>query len=302
MNDSQTVKRPLPSARSVTQTRLGKTTLTATDEWAKPSQSRLAAIDLDDTLLGQDKKVSLSNRKALERLRAAGYEIIVASGRHHRNIRFYEEQIGSLGWTISSQGAVVRHTGTDELLHEWAVSEADALALYDFGREAGCSLIVYHRDGVFAEAESEWTRLYAKRTGWQPQIENLARLAATGVQKVSFSQSAEKIAGIVPEVERVFDARLYLVVTDAETLEFLSPLANKGSAAHALSRKLGIVREDVVAFGDGNNDVELLSWAGSSVAMAHGRPAALRAARMISPSGPPETAFARGVDLVLRGS
>lgn len=281
---------------------MGKTTLTTADGWTKPSQPRLAAIDLDDTLLGQDKKVSLGNRKALERLRAAGYEIIVASGRHHRNILSYEEQIGPLGWTISSQGAVVRHAGTEELLHEWTVPEEDALALYDFGRQAGYSLIVYHRDGVFAEAESEWTRLYAKRAGWQPQIANLARLAATGVQKVFFSQSAEEITGIVPEVERVFGERLYLVVTDAETLEFLSPRANKGSAADALSRKLGIGREDVVAFGDGNNDVELLSWAGSSVAMAHGRPSALRAARMISPPGPPETAFARGVDLLLRKS
>ena len=42
--------------------------------------------------------------------------------------------------------------------------------------------------------------------------------------------------------------------------------------------------QDVVAFGDGNNDVELLAWAGLSVAMSHGRENARKAAKLISPS------------------
>lgn len=299
MNDSQTLGRVLSPTGSFSPSRPGTNSLIAADHGTTLSPSRLAAIDLDDTLFGRDKKVSSANREALERLRAAGYEIIVASGRHHRNILSYEQQIGPLGWTISSQGAVVQHSGTDELLHEWTVPEATALALYDLGRQMGCSLLVYHRDGVFAEEESEWTRLYASRAGWQPQIADLSRLAADGVQKVFFSHSGERIAQIAPEMERLHGKTLYLVVTDPETLEFLSPRANKGSAARVLARKLGVARENVVAFGDGNNDVELLSWAGASVAMAHGRPSARQAARLISPAGAPETAFARGVDLVL---
>ena len=51
-----------------------------------------------------------------------------------------------------------------------------------------------------------------------------------------------------------------------------------------------------LAFGDGNNDVELLRWAGCSFAMHHGRTSAREAARHVSPAGPPETAFARAVD------
>ena len=56
----------------------------------------------------------------------------------------------------------------------------------------------------------------------------------------------------------------------------------------------------VVAFGDGENDVPMFEWAGMSVAMPHGWPLALARAKLIAPAGPPETALARGVDLILQ--
>jgi Cof subfamily protein (haloacid dehalogenase superfamily) len=260
---------------------------------------RLAIIDLDDTLLAHDKTISPENRRALLRLRAAGFQTVLASGRHHLNMMHFHEATGAADWIISSQGAVVRHAVTKALLHEFTIPEQDALAVCAAGRRAGLSVIVYHRDGIFIEAESEWTRLYAQRSGWSPQHANLAALAVTGIQKVLLTHSAHTMETIRPEFERAFGDRLYVVATENEILEFLSLHANKAVGAEALARKLGIDRSDTVAFGDGNNDVELLRWAGFSVAMAHGRPGAHRAASKVTPPGPPETAFARGVELVL---
>jgi len=89
------------------------------------------------------------------------------------------------------------------------------------------------------------------------------------------------------------------VETNPELLEFFAPAANKAVGAQTLANKLGIPAANALAFGDGNNDVELLAWAGRSVAMNHGRESARRAAKFISPAGPPESAFARAVDLAL---
>ncbi|WP_437654838.1 HAD family hydrolase [Sorangium sp. So ce1182] len=260
---------------------------------------RLAIVDLDDTLLGPDKKVSPGNQQALRRLRTSGFDIVIASGRHHLNILRYKDHVGSMSWTISSQGAVVRHAGTDELLREFTLTEAEVLTLCEIGRSAGLSLIVYHHEGVFTERESEWTRLYASRTGWRPKVADLTRLAASGVQKVLLSESAATIARLFPEMKRAYDGRLYVVVTEPESLEFTSLQANKALAARSLASKLAVERRDTIAFGDGNNDVELLTWAGFSVAMAHGRASARQAASKVSPEGPPETAFSRAVDLAL---
>ncbi|MDB6152328.1 MAG: HAD-superfamily hydrolase, subfamily [Chthoniobacteraceae bacterium] len=271
-----------------------------TDLNATREPRRLALIDLDDTLLGPGKQISPPNRKAIDHLRMAGFEVVIASGRLHQNIVRFDEPIGGMGWVVSSQGAVVRHTRTNELLYEVALLEKEALEIYAAARSAELSIIVYHRDGVFIEQESEWTRLYGERAGWMPELVDLSKLAASGVQKVLLAQSKAAMASMRSGLESSFGKRFYLVETDSEITEVLSLRANKMFGAEAVARKLAVDRSNVVAFGDGYNDVELLSWAGFSVAMAHGRPEAQKAATRISPPGPPETAFARAVALMLK--
>jgi hypothetical protein len=104
---------------------------------------------------------------------------------------------------------------------------------------------------------------------------------------------------IVTMREEALFSRFHAVITEPELLELLPPGTNKASAAEAVAQKLGVTAKDALAFGDGNNDVELLAWAGNSYAMAHGREAAKLAAKHVCPPGPPETAFARAVNEAL---
>jgi len=256
---------------------------------------RLAVFDMDDTLLGPDKELSSENRRALERLRAAGIEVVLASGRFHDNVVLFEASFGFKGWIISSGGAVVRHSETGEVLLEIDVPHDLALELFHRGRKLGLSLIGYHRTGIFCDEQSEWTSLYLRRTGQVP-VADIPALIGTGLQKLIWTTAADRIAQLTPELQREYRGRLYVVNTEHEMLEFLSPGANKALAVQALAKRLGIGREQVLAFGDGNNDVPLLEWAGMSVAMAHGRDSAKRAAKKVSPPGPPETAVARSLD------
>lgn len=260
---------------------------------------RLAIIDLDGTLLGPTKRVSAENLRALERLREAGFETVFCSGRHHRNLVRFEAEVGPMGWVISTSGAVIRHASTGDVLHELTLAESDALELCASARKAGLSLIAYHREGVFIEEESDWTRLYARRAEWDPARGDFGALAGSGMQKVLVSESGErmKLAGV--ELEQAFRERLYVVWTEEELVEFHAPQVNKAVGAEALARALGIAQSEVVAFGDGNNDVEVLAWAGYSVAMAHGHATARAAAKAVSSAGAPETAFARAVEAVL---
>lgn len=259
---------------------------------------RLAVFDMDDTLLGPDRQVSPENVDALRRLRSAGVEVVIASGRHHQNIAEFEETLGFRGWVISAGGAVVRHAETRQLLHEVTVPQELGLELFHRGRELGISLLGYHRTGIFCDAPSEWVSLYTRRTHQVP-VSNIPALIDTGLQKLIWTTAAERIAQLTPELQQDYRDRLYVVNTEHEMLEFLSPQANKALATQALTARLGIGREQVLAFGDGNNDVPLLEWAGMSVAMAHGREAAKRAAKKISPPGPPETAVARSMEELL---
>lgn len=260
--------------------------------------SRIAFIDFDGTLLGPDKTVSPANLAALDKLRAADVQIVAASGRHHFNIAGFRE-IHDLGWILSSQGAVVRHARTGEVLHEITMRPERVVEVCDLARERNLSLIAYHRDGAFIERPSRWTALYARQAGWMPQLRDFLTLPAEGFQKIIWSEKPECIDAMATALTPELGDRYQMVVTDPELLEFLAPGANKATGAKALADRLGVDSARTFAFGDGNNDVEILGWAGVSVAMHHGRESARQAARFVSPSGPPETAFARAVDLAL---
>jgi len=162
-------------------------------------------------------------------------------------------------------------------------------------RELDLSLIAYHREGAFIEQTSVWTELYARNAGWEPKVAKFDHLPPSGFQKLLWSGEPERIESLAPAIQSEFAGRLNVMVTNPELLEFLSSTANKAVGAQALTDKLGIRQEETLAFGDGNNDVELLRWAGMSVAMNHGRASARKAARFVSPEGTPEEAFARAV-------
>ena len=261
-----------------------------------PCSYKLAFIDLDDTLLGPSKEIGAANLAALERLRSAGVQIAIASGRHHQNITSLEA-LGRQEWVLSSNGSVVRHHQTGEVLSEVNLDPRSVEPLLQRGRELGFSLIVYHRDGPFIEEQTEWTDLYARAAGWTPRQADLASLDATQIQKVLWSGEPDRIQKHAGSLQAEFAGRANVLVTSPELLEFFSAAANKAVGAQTLARKLRIRPEETLAFGDGNNDVELLRWAGLSVAMHHGRETARRAARLVSPPGQPESAFARAVEL-----
>lgn len=263
-----------------------------------PAAYQLAFIDLDDTLLGPAKQIGDANLRALQRLRQAGIQIAIASGRHHKNITRLHA-LGRQEWILSSHGAVVRHEQTGELLAETAMPPAFVEQVCARGRELGFSLIAYHREGAFIEQPSPWTALYAQNAGWSPIQADLRTLDPAGFQKVLWSGEPRRIEYFAPGQARDFARDLNVLITNPELLEFFSTHANKAVGAQTLAHKLGIFASQILAFGDGSNDIELLGWAGLSVAMHHGHPAARRAARLTSPPGFPESAFARAVDLVL---
>ena len=262
---------------------------------------KLAVFDMDDTLLGPDRKLSAENAAALRRLRSAGVEVVIASGRHSSNITEFEHEIGFGGWIISSGGAAVTHSETGEVLCEMCVPHELGCELFHRARAEKISVIGYHRTGIFCDGPSEYIDLYTRRTH-QVAVANIPELIGSGIQKLIWTTHRDRISQLLPEVQAHYRDQLYMVITEHEMIDFLHPRANKALATQALASKLGVTQSEVLAFGDGNNDVPLLAWAGMSVAMAHGRDSARRAAKKVSPPGPPETAVARSVEELFNAS
>src|SRR5690349_14804347 len=79
---------------------------------------RLAAVDLDDTLLGPDKQISAANLAALRALQARGVRIVLASGRRYENMLPFHQQLDLETPIVACQGAFVKDVRTGTVLHQ----------------------------------------------------------------------------------------------------------------------------------------------------------------------------------------
>jgi len=260
---------------------------------------RLAAIDLDQTLLGPDKTISDANRAAVERLISLGIQVVLASGRRFENMLQFHRALGLQGPIVSCQGGMVRDAESGEVIHESSMPTELALDVLDCARSASLAAVYYGREQTFTEARTEWVELYEKRLLGRAEIRDPRSLMPDQPLKLLLVDSPERIRRYHPLFLRRYAGRLDVVVTDPEYLELMPLGVNKATALEKLVARLGLEARQVITFGDGNNDAEMLSWAGVGVAMSHATPAARTAASIQAPPGPVETSLARGVELLL---
>jgi Cof subfamily protein (haloacid dehalogenase superfamily) len=108
----------------------------------------------------------------------------------------------------------------------------------------------------------------------------------------------EILDGLEARLKQRFAGRLYISKSLPYFLELASPEVTKGSGLAFLAQHLGFARERTVAFGDGENDVELLEWAGFGIAVANADPRVLAVADWVCPSAG-EEGVAQVIEAVL---
>jgi len=266
----------------------------------------IAAIDLDDTLVGRDGMISAANVAAVARLVAVGVRVLLASGRSHANMLPFHRQLGlSPGPIISAQGAIAQDSHSGEVWFEIAIPVAEVAEVTRDGLAHGFAVQHYRPSGIHTDRRTKWTE-YDQGRNAEPHrhVDDLLTSGAGGavpddVAKIIWLGDPGAIdAATVPAHAR-YEPRLVVTRTDPPYLEFSAPNVTKATALAAVARELGVAQAETLAFGDGNNDAAMLAWAGLGVAMPHASPAALTAADRIGPDGDPETALARAVAMVL---
>jgi Cof subfamily protein (haloacid dehalogenase superfamily) len=268
----------------------------------------VAAVDIDDTLVGPDGVISEANADALARLLAEGTRVVLASGRSHANMLPFHRALGlPHGPIISSQGAVVQESDTGAVRFARAISPDDVADVTREGRAREFAVQHYRPSGIYVETRTRWTE-YDQSRNSEPHrhVPDLLAAGADGavpddVMKIIWLGDRDAIDHAMADAHARHDARLTVTRTDPPYLEFSAANVSKATALAAVSEWLGASRAEVVAFGDGNNDAAMLAWAGVGVAMPHASASAVAAADHVGPDGDPETALARAVAMVLDG-
>jgi Cof subfamily protein (haloacid dehalogenase superfamily) len=264
---------------------------------------RLAAIDLDGTLLGPDKQIGPDNASAVQRLRENGITVIIASGRRHQNSVRFQRQLGLKGPIIACQGGLIRDGESGNVVEAHFLPQSVTSQIISDAERNDIQTIYYHLDHLYvAERHNRWIDLYESRVGERAEIlPNLEELDGRRALKLVCYGDPIVLAKVRPEMSADYSDKADVLSTERENLEFMPRGISKATALAKVAAQYGVRQEEVLAFGDGENDVTMLAWAGLGVAMGHGNQAAIKAAKRVSPPGPPESAFARAVDALLAG-
>ena len=260
---------------------------------------RLAAIDLDGTLLGPDLTISTENHAALRALDAAGLTVVLASGRHYDSMLPYTRQVPLAQWVVSAQGAEVANRDRTTVLSRLFLAPAALQTLLALQSTLGFTAVHYTPDGVWTEsAPNPELTFYTNLAGLHPTRVDRAALSGRPVHKTVWIGAPAAISALRADA-RVAALPLQALQTHAELFEFMPAETTKANGLQTLAAHLNLTAAHVVAFGDAENDISMFDWAGHSFAMPHGWPAALARASHIAPAGPPATAFARAVSMLL---
>jgi Cof subfamily protein (haloacid dehalogenase superfamily) len=224
-------------------------------------------------------------REALARTRASGAHVVVVTGRMFRAVRPYLEQAGLDDLVVCYQGAVVAEPATGEFLVHVPVPLAEARKAMDAVIAAGFHLNCYLDDLLYVAEVTPQARQYA-------DFQHL-EIHAVGDLRAWLDRDPTKLVAVgdpdaLDELEEDlkprFEGRLFISKSLPYFLEFAHPDVTKGSGLAFVAERLGFPPEETVACGDGENDRELLDWAGFGVAVANAHEDVLERADLVVPS------------------
>lgn len=262
---------------------------------------RLIAIDLDGTLLHDDMTISDYSRNVIKKAQAQGYEIVVATGRMWDSARKKAEtlHLGNVP-LICYTGAWIMMSETGEPVRQDGLFPDLASKILLESKRRGWNATSFMDDVIYMDKPNGTEEKYQKYRSKKPvyiggEFYHPDKL----VTRIVFADpSLEKRLAIRQVVEEKFKGQVDVVFPGDDFVDVHKKGINKAAAVRFLCDKKGITPEEVMAFGNTENDVPLLQMAGLSYAVSNADEVAKEAARAICPSNE-EDGVAKTIEKVL---
>lgn len=244
---------------------------------------RCIAMDLDDTLLRDDLTISVENQNAIQQALDRGIKIVLSSGRMVASMHSYAVKLGLDMPLIAYNGAMVQEAVSGEILYHKPIPHEVAIQVIPIFQELNFHLNVYLNERLYVKEWDHWSEQYQASAGVTPHPAGDLLGILTGVlTKGALTKGAptkmlgigtiEAIEKMREDLERLFGPQLDFTRSKPNYLEILAPGVSKADALQFLAKKWDFDRSEVMAIGDAPNDLAMISWAGTGVAMANAVP------------------------------
>ncbi|HET9613680.1 MAG TPA: HAD family hydrolase [Candidatus Limnocylindrales bacterium] len=238
--------------------------------------ARLAAIDLDGTLLRRDGSVSERSRRAIASALGRGIDVVIVSARGPRGVAEIAGAAGVSGTAICSNGGILLDLDTGSIARARPLQPAVAIDLVRKLRERlpGIVFAMEYDDFAYEPGFAAWN--------WTPpsdsRVGDAVELLGEPAAKLILRHEEHTLEAIAEAAGELAGDDAEVMISGEWTVEVTAAGVDKAAALAELCAERGLDAADVVAFGDMPNDLPMLAWAGRAIAVANAHPDVLAAA------------------------
>ena len=236
---------------------------------------KLIALDLDGTLTNTQKEITPKTKDILIELAKKGIKIVLASGRptagiyHEANLLNFQE-IG--GYILSFNGAKIINYPSMEVIYENKFGKDMIDSIYNRAKQYNLAVLTYTDQEVITEDESDEYVIVEGKINRMPlhHVDDFKGYVNYDVNKLLLTGKPDYIASIVDEFKQPYGDSMSIYRSAPYFIEVMGNGIDKAQSLDVLAKSLGIKQSEVIAFGDGYNDLGMIKYAGFGVCMANG--------------------------------
>ncbi len=229
---------------------------------------KMLVVDMDDTLLSDDHKISTENKEMLLKAQEMGVYVVLASGRPTSAMINYAKELQcdvNNSFMISFNGSTITDLKEDKILFEHSLTKEQLHAIYDFSKQNDTHIITYLDGKILSETNSEYINIESTITGLElvivPSFKEAVTTAAVKcllLEEPSYLKTVEyKLKKAMPDLSVCMSKPFFLEVAPNGV--------DKGVAIEMLAKKLNIHQSEIIAVGNAGNDLSMVQYAGLGV-------------------------------------
>ena len=248
---------------------------------------KILVLDLDGTLTNKKKEITEHTCETLIRAQEAGIKIVLASGRPTYGIMPLARQLELdkyEGYILAYNGGQIIDCKTGELMYENVLDPAVYPYLYECAKSNGFQILSYKDEYIISEnADDQYVQHEAFLNRMASKtVENFLDVINFPVPKCLIVGNPEPLSALEKKMKKALEGKMNVFRSEPFFLELVPNGIDKARSLAVLLDELGMAREEMIAIGDGFNDLSMIQFAGLGVAMANAQEVVRQAADYIT--------------------
>lgn len=225
---------------------------------------RLVVSDLDGTLLNQNSQISDETREAIRKLNEKGVDFAIATGRSIASARVFKERLGLDIYLICNNGANI-YDKNEEPIFERIMDENIVRKILTFFRKEKISYNGFYRGNAYTEDGTPESVVTIEKGFNIIELGNTQKFPV--MTKIIVKDDPEIIRALAEKMKELFSDIVDITISQPRCLDIVHKDCSKGKGIKLISEKLNIPLNKIMAFGDGENDFDMLQTVGHPVVM-----------------------------------